>query len=1265
MLNYDTTKLTYIGYQNLNSAISTGFLIINAIGNKIIISWANTTAANIGTGTIVQLRFNALASTTNINFDSQTQGSCEYSDLIGTILPSTYTNGTITINQAPTITSQPIDNTILVGQNTGFSLAASGSGLSYQWQISTNGGSIWADLTNNSIYSGVTTPSLGITNSLLIYSGYKYKCKITGTCTPIIYSNVVTLTVIYPITTTLPTNNFCPGSITVPVTVTNFTGIAAFSLVFSYNTSCLTYTGYQTLNAAISGGNFTINNVGGKIYMTWSSTTPVTFANGSIVELLFNSATGSSNLTWDITNNGSCEYSDINGTIITPVLINGSENIYTIPSVTSHPTNKTIAKGQSTSFSIGSSGTGLAYIWQVSSNGGTIWNDLTNNSTYSNVTTRTLSISNAQLAISTYKYRCKVTGTCLPIVFSNSATLIVLPNIITTCGTSTICPGQFSIPITVNDFIGVASFSLTLAYNPAVITFTGYQNLNNGVSAGFFNANAVNGKVYLTWSNISDSTISNGATLVELKFTGTPGSSSFTWDTQTLGSCEYTDINGQTIFSTWNNGNVTINTPPSISSHPVNRTTYATNSTTFSVTAGGTGLSYQWQVSTNSGSSWTNLTNVAPYSGVYTSTLSINPVTIAMNFNMYRCIVSGTCLPAITSNSAQLNVTQTPVTTTPGTLSNSCTGNISVPINVTNCFNVGGISLTMIYDTTVMIYDGYQAVNSALNSGYIVINRIGNKIYMSWASAGNLNIGSGTLIQYKFKTNTGINTSLSWDLQNLGACEYTDSIGNIITSIFNNSNISVVANTLIVNAGNDVNIAPAGSSQLNGSVTGGTLPYIYLWTPATALNNNSILNPVANPSSTTTYTLTITDKNNCSGSDQVTVNVVPLPGTAGAISGATSICTGNLVTYSVSPISNATSYIWTIPSGTNIVGANNTNSINVNIGTSAISGNITVKGHNSTGDGTISTLAVNINYLPDSAGTITGITSVNQGQNGVVYAVPPINYATSYIWTLPNGYNGISTSNSIPINFSNTSFSDSITVVGQNQCGFGKPSSLFINVSPSITIKQLTLHAMIQGFYQGNGIMSQTMEYDNNIEDFVPKFVNPTYVDTVSITIRSVDPPYYNILTDYYGIGLNTDGSMPILTLPSSLSNISYIYVVFKQRNSLETWSDSVNVTNSLVDYNFYTHPLSTQFIGNMSANYSNNIYTGSLIWSGETVNDWVINIFDLAAVFDFINDPNSPLGYFVEDVNGDGVVNIYDLSTVFDNLNLGVGSINPFTIKK
>src|SRR5689334_17097199 len=80
----------------------------------------------------------------------------------------------------------------------------------------------------------------------------------------------------------------------------------------------------------------------------------------------------------------------------------------------------------------------------------------------------------------------------------------------------------------------------------------------------------------------------------------------------------------------------------------------------FSVVATGSGaLSYQWQLSTDLGLTWTSLTNSGVYSGVTTANLQISTVPASMNAYRYRCVVSDGSTS--NSNSASLSVNAAPI----------------------------------------------------------------------------------------------------------------------------------------------------------------------------------------------------------------------------------------------------------------------------------------------------------------------------------------------------------------------------------------------------------------------------------------------------------------------------------------------------------------------------------------------------------------------------------------------------------------------------
>lgn len=81
---------------------------------------------------------------------------------------------------------------------------------------------------------------------------------------------------------------------------------------------------------------------------------------------------------------------------------------------------------------------------------------------------------------------------------------------------------------------------------------------------------------------------------------------------------------------------------------------------------------------------------------------------------------------------------------------------------------------------------------------------------------------------------------------------------------------------LVANAGADKIILKGTPTTLGGlpTASGGSGTYTYSWSPAEGLSRTDIANPVANPSSTTKYTLTVNDGKKCSitASALVTVN---------------------------------------------------------------------------------------------------------------------------------------------------------------------------------------------------------------------------------------------------------------------------------------------------------------------------------------------------------------------------------------------------------
>lgn len=111
------------------------------------------------------------------------------------------------------------------------------------------------------------------------------------------------------------------------------------------------------------------------------------------------------------------------------------------------------------------------------------------------------------------------------------------------------------------------------------------------------------------------------------------------------------DANGNGIYDFLDAGSV-----PSISVQPVNQAVLAGGNPILTVTS--TGDTFQWQVSTNGGGIFTDISDGGIYSGSQTNNLSINPVNITMNGYQYRVIISNSDYACgnTTSNIAELAV---------------------------------------------------------------------------------------------------------------------------------------------------------------------------------------------------------------------------------------------------------------------------------------------------------------------------------------------------------------------------------------------------------------------------------------------------------------------------------------------------------------------------------------------------------------------------------------------------------------------------------
>lgn len=274
------------------------------------------------------------------------------------------------------------------------------------------------------------------------------------------------------------------------------------------------------------------------------------------------------------------------------------------------PADVLVCPGNNANFSaVVSSGTGLTYQWQLSTDGGTSWTNIPG------ADAAGYSIAAVTAADNNKRFRVLVSNPCSSPVFSSVSLLTVGagPNILQQPSNTIACIG------------GNASLSATVSGTGG--SFQWQVSIDGGAS----------------WSNIT----SGGNTSV-LNLTGLSAADNNNRYRVLVTDCGITVPSDAAVLNVVPAG--------SISMQPANVAACEGSDAVFMVTA--TGSSYQWQISTDNGVSWTDI------SGANSTTLNISAVTTSLNNNQYRLIVGDCGTGTLTTNPALLSVKTPAVITT-------------------------------------------------------------------------------------------------------------------------------------------------------------------------------------------------------------------------------------------------------------------------------------------------------------------------------------------------------------------------------------------------------------------------------------------------------------------------------------------------------------------------------------------------------------------------------------------------------------------------
>ena len=159
--------------------------------------------------------------------------------------------------------------------------------------------------------------------------------------------------------------------------------------------------------------------------------------------------------------------------------------------------------------------------------------------------------------------------------------------------------------------------------------------------------------------------------------------------------------------------------------------------------------------------------------------------------------------------------------------------------------------------------------------------------------------------------------------------------------------------------------------------------------------------------------------------DSITVTCPPPP-VPGLITGPTTYCPSDVDTFSIAPVSGATSYTWY---GTGWTGSSSTTTVILTAGATA--GNVYVTANSICGASAPDSLVISFGLPPAAPGIISGPSTYCPGDVDT-FTITSVPRANSYTWSFTN-WTGSSTSNSIILTAGVSA--SNISVLANNTCG--------------------------------------------------------------------------------------------------------------------------------------------------------------------------------------------------------------------------------------
>ena len=403
-------------------------------------------------------------------------------------------------------------------------------------------------------------------------------------------------------------------------------------------------------------------------------------------------------------------------------------------------------------------------------------------------------------------------------------------------------------------------------------------------------------------------------------------------------------------------------------------------------------------------------------------------------------------------------VTASPAATTTYTITGT---------SVAGCTGTATVTVTVNPNPVVSVTPANPSICLGSN---VVLTASGANTY-AWAPATGLSGTTGSVVT----ANPTVNTTYTVTGTSVAGCTGTTTV------------------TVSINANLTVTIAPTSAAICNGfsvvlTASGGNT---YTWAPGTGLSSTTGTVVTANPISTTTYSVTGTDLNGCTGTSSVVVTVNTNP--VITLSPANpAICNGANTTLTAAGANN---YDWAPATGLSSTTGVSVVANPTNTTTYTVTG---TDGNGCTGTSTI-TLTVN----PNPVITITPANpTICSGGNSVLTA----SGADTYVWAPGTGLSATTGTSVTATPTATTTY----TVTGTTIAGCTGTTTVTVTLNPplsvNITSNDMVICAgqstVITGSASGGDGGPYTFTWDNGIGVHSPPItVSPTTTTTYNLTV--------------------------------------------------------------------------------------------------------------------------------------------------------------------